>query len=146
MRERGSFLKKRIHEGEIRAPFKGKIISDIGLREKSFVKEGNFLFTLASEDSLVEMLIQEGDYSRIELGAHARVKFYAFPEKTYEGLVTGFKPFAEPLPKSGITRHAVKVLIRLNSIPSHIQNGMSAKVTLEVKPQSFLRRFYHETF
>jgi len=144
--ERENFLKNRIHEGEIRAPFKGKVISDIGLREKAFVKEGDFLFTLASEDSLVEMLIKEGDYARIEPGGRARVKFYAFPERTYEGLVAGFKHFAEPLPKSGITRHAVRVLVRMNTIPLGIQNGMSAKVTLEAKSQSPLRRFYDELF
>lgn len=139
-------LREAMRQGEIRAPFNGRIISDASVKEATFVKAGDFLFTLASEDSLVEVLFKESDYARIELGAKARVKFYAFPQRTYEGSVAGFKHFAEPLPKSGITRYAVKAQIKLFSMPPRIQNGMSAKVTLEAKPQSFLRRLYHETF
>lgn len=139
-------LRDKMRLGEIRAPFQGRLISEAGIREKAFVKSGDFLFTLASEDSLVEVLIKESDYSRIEIGAKARIKFYAFPDRDYEGWVSSFKHFAEPLPKSGITRHAVKVLVRLNSIPGRIQNGMSAKVTLEAKSQSLLRRYSHELF
>ena len=99
-------LKERMLEGEIHASFDGRLISDTGLREKAFVKEGDFLFTLASEDSLVEVLLKESDYARIELGAKARVKFYAFSDQVYEGRVSGFKHCAEPLSKSGIMRHA----------------------------------------
>jgi multidrug resistance efflux pump len=139
-------LREKIRQGEIRSPFNGRIISDTGVKEASFVKAGEFLFTLASEDSLVEVLLKEADYARIEAGSKARVKFYAFPETTYEGEIIGFKHFAEPLPKSGIARNAVKALVRLNSIPSRIQNGMSAKVTLEAKQESLLRRYYHELF
>lgn len=139
-------LMERISLGQIRAPFRGKIISDVGVKEKTFVKAGDFLFTLAGEDSLVEVLLKESDFGRIETGARARVKFYAFPGRTYQGFVAGFKHFAEPLPKSGITRHAVKALVRLNSAPPRIQNGMSAKIDLEAKPESFWKRFYHEMF
>ena len=139
-------LGEAMRQGEIRAPFNGRIISDSGVKEATFVKAGDFLFTLASEDFLVEVLLKESDFWRIETGARARVKFYAFPDRVYEGWVTGFKHFAEPLPKSGITRHAVKAFARLNSFPSRIQNGMSAKVTLEAKSESLLRRFYHEMF
>lgn len=137
---------ERMSLGQIRAPFPGRIISDVGVKENAFVKTGDFLFTLASEDSLVEVLLKESDFGRIETGARARVKFYAFPGKTYQGFVAGFKHFAEPLPKSGVARHAVKVLVRLNSFPPRLQNGMSAKVVLEARPQSLWKRFYHEMF
>lgn len=144
MRREG--LREKIEQGKILAPFSGRIISDTTVKEATFVKAGDFLFTLAGEDSSVEVLLKENDYARIEVGARARIKFYAFPERTYEGRVVGFKHFAEPLLKSGVTRHAVKALVRLDSFPPRIQNGMSAKVTLEAKQESLLRRYYHEMF
>jgi len=143
-RTRLTAMRERMREGEMRAPFDGRLISDTGLREKAFIKEGEFLFTFASEDSLVEVLLKESDYARIELGAKVRVKFYAFPDRIYEGWVSGFKHFAEPLTKPGIMRNALKAQVRLDSLPPRIQNGMSAKVTIQANPESFLRRFYHE--
>lgn len=98
MRKRESFFRKRIFEGEIRTPFNGKIISNISLREKAFVKEGDFLSTPASEDSL------------------------------------------------GEARQALKAPIRPDSLPSSVQNGMSATVTIEAEQESLLRRCYHELF
>ena len=143
-RERVIFLNSILREGAIRAPFDGRVISDTQLKEKAFVKQGDFLVTLASRDSAVEFLLKETDYSRVALGRRARIRFYAFPGKSWEGRVVGFKPFAQALPKSGITRHAVKVLIRYEKTSFSIQNGMSAKVTLEAAPQSFLRRICGE--
>jgi len=139
-------LREKMRLGDIRSPFRGRVISDAGTKEKAFVRSGDFLFTLASEDSLVEAIVKEGDYSRIEIGAKARIKFYAFPGEMHEGRVSGFKHFAEPLPKSRVSHHAVKALVRLDSFPSRIQNGMSAKVTLEAKQESLLRRYSNELF
>ena len=145
-REKEHFLRQYLKEGEIRAPFDGLIISDAKLKEKAFVKQGEFLLTLATQKSQVEFLLKETDYSRISIGAKARIKFYAFPEDTYEGHVIGIKPFAEPLPKSAVTKHMIKVLIRWNQAPEQIQNGMSAKVSIEAKSKSVLGRVYHEIF
>lgn len=145
-REKERFLKKAIGEGELRAPFEGVVISDPKLKEKAFVKEGEFLITLARQGSQLECLIKEGDYSRISIGGKAKIKFYAFPEAHYEGRVVGIKPFGEALHKPGIQRRAVKVLVEWERAPEEIRNGMSAKVAIEAKPQSFLGRFYHELF
>ena len=143
-RVKQTFLEKIRKEEAIRAPFNALVISDTRLKEKSFVKQGEFLITLASQKSLVEFLLKEGDYSRVSIGAKAKIKFYAFPEKTYEGRIVSFKHFAEPIPKSGIPKHAVKVLIQCDEMPKEIQNGMSAKVVIEAKSKSVLGRIYHE--
>ena len=145
-RQREHFLREYLKEGDIRASFDGLIISDAKLKEKAFVKQGEFLLTLATQKSQIEFLLKEGDYSRISTGAKARIKFYAFPEDTYEGHVIGIKPFAEPFPKSAVTKHMIKVLIQWDQAPRQIQNGMSAKVSIEAKPKSVLGRIYHEIF
>ncbi len=145
-RQRERFLRQYSKEGDIRTPFDGLIISDAKLKEKAFVKQGEFLLTLATQKSQIEFLLKEADYSRISIGAKARIKFYAFPEETYEGHVIGIKPFAEPLPKSGVIKQALKVLIEWDQAPTQIQNGMSAKVSIEAKPKSVLGRIYHELF
>jgi multidrug resistance efflux pump len=145
-KERVLHFQKILRQSEIQAPFNGRIISDIRLKEKSFVKAGEFLFTLASQDSLVEAPLKERDFSRISIGSEARIRFAAFPEKSYRGRVVGFKYFAEPLPQSGRSRHAVKVLIRCEDIPRDIPYGMSAKVKIQAKHESFLKQIYHELF
>ncbi len=145
-RQREHFLHQYLKEGDIRAPFDGFVISDAKLKEKAFVKQGEFLLTLATQNSQIEFLLKEADYARISIGAKARIKFYAFPEDTYGGHVIGIKPYAEPLPKSAVTKHMIKVLIRWDQAPNQIQNGMSAKVVIEAKTKSVLGRVYHEIF
>lgn len=143
---RQAFLKENLSEGEVRAPLDGRVISNSQLKEHAFVKEGEFLMTLAGEGSIMEFGLKEGDYSRISLGSKAKIKFYAFPEETYLGRVIGLRPFAEPYPKSSVNKHVIKVLIEWEKAPKQIQNGMTAKVTIEAKSKSILGRFYHELF
>ena len=145
-RVREHFLKKILLEGEIRAPFDGWVISNPKLKEKTFVKEGEFLIALASRQLQVEFLLREKDYSRVSVGSEAKIKFYAFPENIYEGRVVRVKPFAEAPARSGIGKHALKVLIQCAQAPENIQNGMTAKVAVEATPKSLLGRMDHELF
>jgi len=145
-RQKEHFLRQYLKEGDIKAPFDGLIISDAKLKEKAFVKQGEYLLTLATRKSQIEFLLREADYSRISIGAKARIKFYAFPSDTYEGHVIRIKPFAELLPKSVAVKHMIKVLIRWDQAPRQIQNSMGAKISIEAKPKSVLGRVYHEIF
>ncbi len=150
--KRRAFLEEKIVAGEIRAPFDGRVISDPYLKENSYVKEGDFLLTLASRGSVLEFLLKESDYTRVSQGSRVRIKFYAFPGKKWEGHVAGFRNFAEALPHSGISQHGVKALILWDgeavsagdNAAAGIQNGMSAKITIEAKPQSMLEKIGEE--
>ncbi len=141
-----TFLKTNLRVGEIRAPYDGIVISDTKLKEKAFVKEGEFLLTVVSPSSILEFTLNEEDYPRISKGSEARVKFYAFPEKIYVGKVIGFKISAEGYSKSFIRKRTIKVLIQCADLPRSIRNGMSAKVRIEAAPKNIVGRIYHEIF
>jgi hypothetical protein len=108
------------------------------------VQKGEFLLTIASRNSFLEVALKEMDYSRIHVGSKAQIKFYAFPKKKHNGRVIGFKHFAQPYVKTGVNRHSIKAFIQASEPLPHIQNGMSAKVTIEANSESILGRFYHE--
>ncbi len=140
------FLKTSLQVGEIRAPYDGTVISETKLKEKSFVKEGEFLLTVANPSSVLEFTLNEEDYPRISEGSKARIKFYAFPEEIYAGDVIGFKSSAEGYSKSFIRKRTIKALIQCEYLPRTIRNGMSAKVTIKAAPKNLVGRIYHEIF
>ncbi len=141
-----TFLKANLRMGEIRAPYEGVVISDTKLKEKAFVKEGEFLLAVTSPGSVLEFILSEEDYPRVSVGSAARIKFYAFPEEIYAGEVIGFKTSAEGYSKSFIRKRTIKVLIQCEHLPRTIRNGMSAKVTIKAAPKNVVGRIYHEIF
>jgi len=141
-----TFLKTNLQVGEIRAPYDSIVISDTKLKEKAFVKEGEFLLTLTGPGSVLEFTLNEEDYPRISVGSKARIKFYAFPEEIYAGEVIGFQTSAEGYSKSFIRKRTIKVLIQCEHLPQTIRNGMSAKVTIKAAPKNIVGRIYHEIF
>ncbi|GEM_PF-1174253 len=141
-----TFLQTNLRVGDIRAPYEGVVISDTKLKEKAFVKEGEFLLTVTGPSSVLEFALSEEDYPRISIGSKSRIKFYAFPEEIYAGEVIGFKSSADSYSKSFIRKRTIKALIQCTDLPRSIRNGMSAKVTIEAAPNNILRRIYHELF
>jgi hypothetical protein len=73
----------------------------------------------------------------VEVGDQARIHFYAFPGKRYEGEVIRVKHYAEPLDKHGFKTAGVKVLVKLKEVPQGVRNGMQARVRIRGRRISF---------
>ena len=137
LREKLKFLEAKKKAGVVKAPVRGRVISDPESLRGSFVDKGEFLLTLASKEERVEFLLREEDYGRVEVGDRARIHFYAFPGKEFRGEVVRVKHYAEPLDKAGFKSAGIKVLIRLETPAQGIRNGMSARVKIQARRVSF---------
>lgn len=132
LKERMLFLQSQIEKGRIRAPISGNVISDPGSLAGTYVKEGEFLMTIVSPESVMEFAVSESKVGKIREGDRVLIRFPALPGQEIAGLVAGIKHYGES--KAGRVRndHVVKVLIQAeNHSGLPMKNGTTAKVAIE---------------
>ncbi len=125
---------------EIRAPFSGIIVDHI-------VKEGeNYFFApslkpgysttsgiiklMQLSELKVEIEVNEKEISKIKKGQKALIIFDAYPETTYEGIVTRIDPILSTLSRT------TKVEIKIINRDLKIKPGMYASVKIQMPEQN----------
>ncbi|MGZ3450196.1 MAG: efflux RND transporter periplasmic adaptor subunit [Polyangiales bacterium] len=127
-------LAARLADTELRSPLDGIVLSrsvDPGetvMINQPIVRVGD-VTTLVLECS-----IDEADIGKVKVDQHAAVSLYAFPGKTFKGLVFEILPDADRAKKSFLTR------VRVLDAPDGMRSGMTAEVNVVVaeRPGSLL--------
>ncbi len=138
LREKLLLLEGERERGLVKAAISGTVISDVEMKQGTFVEKGEFILSLASEEQRIEFLLRQQDYGRIEVGNPAQVRFYALPGRSFQGEVVQVKHYAESIATHGIKTNAIKVLIRLDDFPQGVKNGMFAKVKIKGRAVSLV--------
>jgi membrane fusion protein (multidrug efflux system) len=122
---------------EIRAPFSGTIVDYLVLEGENFffapsLKAGyshtSGIVQLMQLDILkVEIAVNEKEISKIKKGQIAQIKFDAYPQDKYKGIVKTINPIL-----STLTRTA-KVELEINNSKRKIKPGMYANVNIELQ-------------
>ena len=100
------------------------VISEINVEEGQVVAAGQTVLTLIQTDELeVEINVPENQLSAATVGKPVTVKFWALPNEV-EGVIREVSPMADS------TSRTYRVRISLFDVPSAIQLGMTASVTL----------------
>lgn len=113
----------------IRAPFNG-VIGEKMSEAGQWVQAGTEVFTLASIDPLrVEVSIPESDFSNINVGTEASIRFDAFPDEVITVPVTAKVPIANP------TTRTFPIHFDIDNKDLKYAIGMVARVTFRISDE-----------
>ncbi|MGD9931950.1 MAG: efflux RND transporter periplasmic adaptor subunit [Mangrovibacterium sp.] len=109
----------------LRAPFDG-VVSSIMAKENEMTSTGHPVVVFASMNNLeVKMAVPENIIGQISRGQEAKVRFSAFPEKTFRGIITEVSP---GIPNAS----AFPVIVQLTESASRLLPGMTGTVELSL--------------
>ncbi len=140
------FARQQQTESALLMPFDGYLVdSHLDFKKGGYLQVGQAYATAQNNtEPLVEVQLPEYDMEGVEVGAHATVKLYTYPNSPLEGKVLSIQP-AAALPASteqeatGIVR-MFQVLIEVPKPPLVLKAGMTgyAKISAGYKPLGYL--------
>jgi RND family efflux transporter MFP subunit len=111
----------------VRAPFAGRLAS-IRVVPGQLVGQGAELMTVMDLDPIkVQVQVLEGELAHLAPGGRAEVRFSAFPDEVFEGVIETINPLVEEQ-----TRTA-RVTVTVDNPRGRILPGMYARVELEAQ-------------
>lgn len=113
-----------LEKTKIKAPFPG-IITDIKVSPHENVSTGQEVFTLVNISNIrIKAKVLESEVGRIKVGREARLKFSAYPNELFRGIVAAISPVVNPEEKT------CSVLIDMANPEEKIKPGMHAEVEI----------------
>ena len=139
------FARQQQTESALLMPFDGYLVdSHLDFKKGAYLQVGEAYATAQNNtEPLVELQLPEYDMEGVEVGAHATVKLYAYPNSPVEGKVLSIQPAALPTSaeqeEAGIVR-MFQVLIEVEKPPFVLKAGMTgyAKISAGFKPLGLL--------
>jgi RND family efflux transporter MFP subunit len=118
-------VRLRLEKTRICAPFSG-IITDILVNEQQQVSESTELFTLVDNSRVfVRAKVLESEIGKMQVGRQVKLKFSAYPDRVFKGLVQAVSPIINSQDKT------CGVFISLVPPLEEIKPGMYADVEIE---------------
>ncbi len=113
-----------LEKTNIRAPFSG-IITDVKVSPEEHVSGSSELFTLVNIERIqVHAKVLESEIGKMKVGREVELKFSAYPERTFKGVVKAISPIVNPEDKT------CKVFIDAPNPDEDIKPGMHAEVEI----------------
>jgi putative peptide zinc metalloprotease protein len=139
------FARQQQTESALLMPFDGYLVdSHLDFKKGGYLQVGEAYATAQNNtEPLVEVQLPEYDMEGVEVGAHATVKLYAYPNSPVEGKVLSIQPAALPASTeeeaAGIVR-MFQVLIEVEKPPFVLKAGMTgyAKISASYRPLGYL--------
>lgn len=89
-------LERNREKMSIRSPIDG-VVADVMAYAGDLISSGQQVATIISLDRIVEVKVSEENFSGIEVGQIARVKFLGYSDQTFDATVSKTLPVADPL-------------------------------------------------
>jgi len=113
-----------LEKTNIKAPFSG-IITDVKVSPEEYVSGSTELFTLVNIERIqVHAKVLESEIGKMKVGREVELKFSAYPEQTFKGVVKAISPIVNPEDKT------CKVFIDAPNPDEDIKPGMHAEVEI----------------
>lgn len=120
-----NLIKEKISKKEIHAPFDGLIVS-VKTKKGDYLTPNADCFEILEPSSiLINAQVDEQDLGKIETGMPSIVSFDAFPNDKFAGKVFRIVPRTDEVTKIN------KVYIKLTSLPSKVNLGMTATINIK---------------
>ncbi len=117
----------RLEKTRVAAPFEGRV-ADLKVVAGQYVRPGDELLTLVDIDPIkVEVEVLGTEAVHLEEGRRTEVRFNAFPDTVFRGLVRTINPVVDP------ERRTVRVTIHLDNPSGRIKPGMFAEAVIEAR-------------
>ena len=126
------YLEEEIKSLQLKAPFKGVLLTDPIESLGNAVQKGGFVLEMVDPETyFLEVLIPEEDVQKISIGSKVEVKFHALPNGIHTGQVVQIAPrTSEYVEKVFKIKHVVSCEIKLEEWPSNLRYGMRASVKI----------------
>lgn len=122
-------LERNREKMSIRSPIDG-VVSDVLAYEGDLISSGQQVATIISLDRIVEVKVSEENFSGIEVGQIARVKFLGYSDQTFDATVSKTLPVADPLTQ----RYTVHLDV---DIPrEELFSGLTGEATITIDERS----------
>lgn len=117
----------RLERAAVRAPFGGQV-GRVEIVEGARLGSSAPLMTLVDADPIrVRVEVLESESGLVERGRRARVRFAAYPDRTFEGRVETISPTVDPESKT------LEVIVSLPNPDLRLKPGMFAQITLDAQ-------------
>ncbi|HWP49792.1 MAG TPA: efflux RND transporter periplasmic adaptor subunit [Candidatus Limnocylindrales bacterium] len=113
----------------IMAPFSG-LITEVSVKQGEFITPGQPIARIVDTSKLyISATIDEADVRKVKVGQEVRVTLDAFPNKTFQGVVSEISPV---ISAKKLETRTSKVKVRLNSEMEGLMPGLSADIEIIV--------------
>jgi RND family efflux transporter MFP subunit len=113
----------------IMAPFSG-LITEVSVKQGEFITPGQPVARIVDTSKLyISATIDEADVRKVKVGQEVRVTLDAFPNKTFQGVVSEISPV---ISAKKLETRTSKVKVRLNSEMEGLMPGLSADIEIIV--------------
>ena len=118
--------RRAVADSSVTAPFAG-IVARRSVELGEFVQAGTTLFELVSLDPLEAIFsLTELDTERVREGQHARISVGAFPDRTFDAVVTFVAPTVDPATRT------LRIKAEVDNAEGLLRPGLFARVNLGV--------------
>lgn len=118
--------RRAVSDSSVAAPFAG-LVARRSVELGEFVQPGTELFELVSLDPLeAHFSLTELDTERVKLGQHVEISVGAFPDRTFDGVVTFVSPIVDPATRT------LRIKAEIDNSDALLRPGLFARVSLGV--------------
>jgi len=118
--------RRAVGDSSVAAPFAG-LVARRSVELGEFVQPGTELFELVSLDPLEAIFsLTELDTERVEMGQHVAISVGAFPNRTFDGVVTFVSPTVDPATRT------LRIKAEIDNSGALLRPGLFARVSLGV--------------
>lgn len=138
--KRREYLQKCIELTKIKSPISGVVIGKLNDKMFTVAEKGERICQIADTTKFIlEFPVHEKRIRYASVGQPVSVKFYAFPDRAFQGKLTEIRPiFWEKEKKLIITENVINVYIDFQEeIPYELKTGMSAFVNIHTGKTCF---------
>jgi multidrug resistance efflux pump len=97
LNEQLNYYREQLEMTQLLMPFDGRIVTrNLNFMVGNYLDEGD-LFAVVENDQMVivEVEVPETDIADVEIGAAVKVKVWTYPDRMFDGVVTGIAPVVE---------------------------------------------------
>jgi membrane fusion protein (multidrug efflux system) len=117
---------RAVNDSSVAAPFAG-VVARRSVEVGQFVQTGDELFELVSLDPLEAIFsLTELDTERVRLGQRVKIHVGAFPDRTFQGVVTFVAPTVDP------STRTLRIKAEVENADAALRPGLFARVSLGV--------------
>lgn len=126
-------LERKREKMMIRAPMDG-VVTEVLAYRGDLISSGQEVARIISLDRLVKVKVSEENFSGIELGQIARVKFLGYSDETFEATVSKTLPVADPVTQ----RYTVHLDVEIETAKLFPGLTGEATITLDERDQALI--------
>jgi multidrug resistance efflux pump len=140
LRDELSYYQGQLERTQLRMPFDGRIVTlNLTDLEGKFFDKGDFFATVENSEAVrVQFEIPQSDVSEISVGGRALVKFYSYPNRTFEGEIVDISTAVEEEEAGG------EVVIVTTMIPNDdglLKSGMTGFGKVQGEKKTVIEAF-----